>query len=340
MAQAEQKIVQYLNEAHASELGLVRDLQAQIAMTPRGHYRDALESHLGETREHATRIRDRLGDLGEATSPLQVVVGLAESTVSQMLALGKAPLALWRGSGGEEKVLKNAKEACASEALEIATYTAIKHLARAVGDDLTAELADSIRAEEERMLERVMAEIPKLTSTVVRADLHHEPSYEITETGAGDTVREIVESSKRTTRRVQGQTRRKARSARRVPGVAQAEGRVKGAVASEETLALGGYDKLTASEIIDRLSDVSQIELAKIDSYERRNQNRTTILSKISSLRVEEPWPGYDELSVAAIRAVLAEGNETQASEVHVYERSHKNRAGIMRATVLESSQA
>ena len=33
--QQKQKIVQYLNEAHGSELALVRQLQAQIAMTPR-----------------------------------------------------------------------------------------------------------------------------------------------------------------------------------------------------------------------------------------------------------------------------------------------------------------
>ena len=32
----EQKIVQYLNEAHASEQALTRVLQSQIAMTPRG----------------------------------------------------------------------------------------------------------------------------------------------------------------------------------------------------------------------------------------------------------------------------------------------------------------
>ena len=34
--QQKQKIVQYLNEAHGSELALVRQLQAQITMTPRG----------------------------------------------------------------------------------------------------------------------------------------------------------------------------------------------------------------------------------------------------------------------------------------------------------------
>ena len=50
-----QKVVQYLDEAHASEQALVRVLQAQIAMTPRGSYRTALETHLDDTRSHATQ---------------------------------------------------------------------------------------------------------------------------------------------------------------------------------------------------------------------------------------------------------------------------------------------
>jgi ferritin-like metal-binding protein YciE len=340
MSKAEQKIRQYLNEAHTSEVGLVRELQSQIAMTPRGAFRTALESHLQETRHHADRIEKRLSALGENGSPLQLAVGFAESTVSQLLALGKTPLALLRGSGGEEKVLKNAKDACATEALEIATYTAIEHLARSVGDDATAKLAVSIRAEEQEMLDRLMREIPKLTAAVVRVELHHEPSYDITETGAADAVREVAEAGRQAARKVQGQARRGARSARRVPGVARAEGQIKGAVAAEGDLAIAGYDKLTATEVIDRLADLSQIELAKIDSYERRNQNRTTITSKISALRSEEPWPGYDELGVVEIRAVLAEADEKRAGEVRVYERSHKNRAGVMQATERETAQA
>ena len=34
--------------------------RAQIAMTPRGTYRSALESHLVETRDHADRVGRRL----------------------------------------------------------------------------------------------------------------------------------------------------------------------------------------------------------------------------------------------------------------------------------------
>ena len=91
--------------------------------------------------------------------------------IAQALALGKTPLDLLRGSGGEEKVLKNAKDACATEALEIATYTALEQLARSVGDETTARLAASIRADEEKMLERVLQEIPRLTDAVVGAEV-------------------------------------------------------------------------------------------------------------------------------------------------------------------------
>src|SRR5688572_21729233 len=168
MNPAQQKIVQYLNEAQASENALVRVLQSQIAMTPRGSYRSGLETHLDETRDHAARVGRRLQALGQGSNPLMAVVGLAENVVGQALALGKTPFDLLRGSGGEEKVLKNAKDACATEALEIATYTAIERLARSVGDEETAKLAASILADEEKMLERLLSEIPKLAEAVVR----------------------------------------------------------------------------------------------------------------------------------------------------------------------------
>jgi len=260
MSQAEQKIVQYLSEAHASEVGLVRELQTQIAMTPRGSYRTALETHLRETRDHAKRVKERLNTLGQGDSALQMAVGLAESAVSQILAFGKAPLALVRGSTGEEKILKNAKDACATEALEIATYTAIEHLARSAGDEITAQLATKIRADEQRMLERIMREIPKLAAVIVGAE--RDSSYDITETGAADLVREVADAGKQTVRSAQGRA------------------------------------------------------------------------------RGQEPWPGYDELNVEEIRAALSGSDEARLGEVRSYERSHKNRAGVIQASERQTAHA
>ena len=308
MSRSEQKVVQYLNEAHASEMALVRVLQSQIAMTPRGTYRSGLETHLGETRNHAERVQTRLGELGQGGNPLQFLGGVAETVAGQALALAKTPLDLVRGSGGEEKVLKNAKDACATEALEIATYTAIERLARSVGDEQTAKLAASIRADEEKMLERILREIPKLTGAVVGADIEGDPSYELTKTGAADAARATGKAAAKTARKTGAKAKRSTRQARKVPGVAQAEGQVKGAVASQSDLAIAGYDKLTAEEIVAKLSELSQIDLAKVDSYERRHENRTTVLERVSSLRGDEPWPGYDELTAAEVQTAARRG--------------------------------
>jgi ferritin-like metal-binding protein YciE len=333
MSQSDQKVVQYLNEAHASETSLVSVLQSQIAMTPRGSYRDGLEKHLSETRDHARRIEERLGELEHAHNPVQLFLGFTETLIGQSIALSKAPFDLLRGSSGEEKVLKNAKDACATEALEIATYTALERLAADVGDTETAKLAASIRGDEEKMLQRILRELPKLTDAVVGADVRGNGSYDVATTGAAETTR-------RTARKAGAATKRTARQARKVPGVARAEGEIKGAAASERDLPIARYDKLTAEEIAKRLNELSQIDLAKVDAYERRGQNRSTILGRISTLRTSEPWPGYDELTAAEIRAVLAEGDDDRAGRVRAYERDHKNRAGVLQAAERELSNA
>ena len=322
MPTPQNKIVQYLNEAHASEVALVRVLQSQIAMTPRGSYRNGLETHLEETRDHAARVEQRLSELGQGSNPLLAVVGAAESIIGQALALGKTPFDLLRGTGGEEKVLKNARDAAATEALEIATYTSIERFARAAGDDETAKLAASILADEQKMLDRVLKEIPTLTEAVYGAEIEGNPSYDLTKTGAADATKKV------------------ARRARKVPGVAQVEGEVKGAVADEADLPIPRYDSLTADEITSRLTGLSQIDLAKVDGYERREQNRSTILSRINTLRGDEPWPGYDELTASEVQSALNEGDEDRAAKVRTYERAHKNRAGVIKAAERQHANA
>jgi ferritin-like metal-binding protein YciE len=329
MTRSEQKVVHYLNEAHATETGLVRELQAQISMTPRGSYRTALDKHLGETRRHAELVEARLRELQGGRNPIQVAMGVAQSVAGQAVAVARAPVALVRGSGGEEKVLKNAKESCAAEALEIATYTALERLATTVGDPKTAKLAARIRADEERMLERVLGELPALTDAVVAAEVHGDPSSDVASTGAAETARTAGARAKRTTRQ-----------ARRAPGVARAQGRARGAVAGAGDLAIARYDALNADEIVGRLAELSQVELTKIDTYERRHESRATVLTRIESLRADEPWPGYDDQTASDIEKALSAAGEERARSVRAYERAHKDRAGVLQATDRELSNA
>jgi ferritin-like metal-binding protein YciE len=344
MTTPEQKIVQYLNEAHATEAGLVRVLQSQIAMTPRGSYRTALENHLAETRDHAERVQRRLGQLRQAGNPANAAVGLFESMVSQTLAMWKTPLDLLRGTSGEEKVLKNAKDAAATEALEIATYRALEELAKAAGDEDTAKLAASIRGDEERMLERIQAELPKLARAVLGG------GYDVAKTGAADTVRKTAKRTTKQARKAPGAARgasraagsRTARGASRAAGsrTTRAASGGRGAVATAGDLPIPRYDSLTADEVVAKLPELSQAELTQVDAYERRHGDRATVRQRVDALKGSEPWPGYDGQTVEEITRALSDADDARAKAARDYERAHKNRAGVLSAAERELTTA
>jgi hypothetical protein len=121
-------------------------------------------------------------------------------------------------------------------------------------------------------------------------------------------------------------------SARKIPGVAAAEGAITGALATEEDLPITDYDKQTADDIAGRLKGFTQRELRMIDTYERKHENRATITDRIAKLTGEEPWSGYDELSVEAVGRELYTRDTDTAERVRRYERAHKDRAGVIDA--------
>ena len=158
------KLIQYLNEAYGKEKELETALQAHIGMTDRKPYKKRLQQHLKETKSHARELERRIKKLGGDASTLA-------SVSSKAIATAKGPLHMLRGTGDEEKLLKNAKTEYSEEHMEIATYTAIEALAESVNDKETAKLARSIRRDEERMARYLENLIPTLTKAVVTAEV-------------------------------------------------------------------------------------------------------------------------------------------------------------------------
>ena len=76
-----------------------------------------------------------------------------------------------------------------------------------------------------------------------------------------------------------------ARQARRVPGEPQAEGAVRGAAAREQEFPVANYDNLSVKDINSRLARLSEVDLSKVEAYERKHKKRKTVLRKIESLR-------------------------------------------------------
>lgn len=158
------KLVQYLSEAYGKERELEAALGAHIAMTAKGPYKKRLQQHLKETKSHAKQVERRIKQLGGGGQTLQGAVG-------KIAAVAKGPLHAVRGSGEQEKMLKNAKTEYFNEHEEIATYLAIETLAEKVKDSETAKLARAIRREEERMADFLQRQIKSLSGAVVRDEI-------------------------------------------------------------------------------------------------------------------------------------------------------------------------
>ena len=384
----QQKIVQYLDEARASELALVRVLQSQIAMAPPGSFRSGLETHLEETREHARLVGQRIGELRSGFDPVRLAVGVAEAVVGQAVALSKTPLDLVRGHGGAEQDLKNAKDAAATEALEIATYTAIVRLAERAGDEETAELARGILRQEQVMLERLLREVPALTDAVLGheggdatqtdGDRPARPAgigtpvqaageattkaAKATRTKATDaaeatkdTAKKAAASTKDGAKKAAASTKETAeKTAAKASDAAEsakdgakttaakatesAESAAKETAARASDAAEGATD--TATKAAGKASDAAKDTAEKASEAAKDTAEKASEATSSSSDEgttsvadgdaVEKPWPGYDELSVEEVRAVLLTADTEMKANVGAYEGAHEGRAEIL----------
>ena len=182
------KLVQYLGEAYGKERELETALQAHITMTTKRPYKKRLQQHLRETKAHAKALERRIKKLGGGGQTFQTLAGKA-------MAAAKGPLHAVRGTGEQEKMLKNAKTEYFNEHEEIATYLAIETLAEKVGDRETAKLARGIRREEERMATFLQGQIKSLTTAVVAEEVPR-----VQRNGAG-TRRKSTAASRRAGKR-------------------------------------------------------------------------------------------------------------------------------------------
>ncbi|HEV7774206.1 MAG TPA: DUF892 family protein [Conexibacter sp.] len=242
-------------------------------MTPAGAYRSELDRHLRETRGHAEGIARRLRELDEGPGIAGAGIGIAQTLMGQLLSIGKTPLDMLRGGSPEEKLLKNAKDECATEALEIATYDALEQMARQAGDTATAQLAADHRADEERMLAALRDQLPQLTAAVVGAEVRGKPTYDAGSTGAAQTLRK--------TRRAAGDLAQDAlHEARNATGtLSETQQR------EERRSPLPRYDELNVDDITDRLAELTPAQLRHVATYERAHKRRRGVLDAVEHRR-------------------------------------------------------
>ncbi|HEY2438246.1 MAG TPA: DUF892 family protein, partial [Solirubrobacteraceae bacterium] len=170
------KLVQWLNEAHAKEAELEADLTAHIALTQKQSYKKRLRQHLTETKAHKRQVAQRIKQLGGSASSGPQVPGVPLAVGE---AAGKAVAAVKGQVGAARAVvtnqaethLRNAQDELREEHVEIAIYSRIQTFAETVGDRDTAQLAKTIKRDEERMAKFLDAELGRLVKDLVRAEV-------------------------------------------------------------------------------------------------------------------------------------------------------------------------
>jgi ferritin-like metal-binding protein YciE len=169
------KLVQWLSEAYTKEAELEADLTAHISLTEKMSYKKRLRKHLTETRDHKRRVASRIKKIGgsASTSALPVVPSVVGEAAGKAVAAVKGQVGIARAvvSPQAETHLRNAQEELREEHVEIAMYKRIETFAIEVGDKETAQLAKSIRRDEERMAKFLDAELVRLVKDVVRAEI-------------------------------------------------------------------------------------------------------------------------------------------------------------------------
>jgi ferritin-like metal-binding protein YciE len=144
MGSLQDELVKHIDEAIAMEENVKRMLDGMIQTMDDPQVIDLLEHHKVETEEHSQRLRRRLQAHGSSPSVVREATGIIG-------ALAKLPLDLVRG----EKAGRNARDAYATEHLEIASYQLLERVATRAGDEETAEVARQNRSDEEAMARKL-----------------------------------------------------------------------------------------------------------------------------------------------------------------------------------------
>jgi ferritin-like metal-binding protein YciE len=137
-------LTQHIDEAIAMEENVLRMLDSMIETTDDEQIREELRHHKHETEQQADRLRHRLEAHGASASTVRQAGGMVGALMKGVVDMAR-----------DEKAGRNARDAYATEHMEIAAYQLLERVAVTANDMETAEIARRNRAEEEAMARKL-----------------------------------------------------------------------------------------------------------------------------------------------------------------------------------------
>ena len=140
----QQKLIDYIQDAHAMEQNVSRMLDSMITTTDDPEITEILKHQKEETERQEQRLAERLDALGAGPSTRKQA-----QTIATALMKGAADQVRGDQAG------KNARDGFTTEHMEIGAYQLLERLADRAGDIRTAEVARQNRVEEEEMARKI-----------------------------------------------------------------------------------------------------------------------------------------------------------------------------------------
>ncbi len=160
MENSQERLIRYLQDAHAAEAGIQNMLDGFIDDSNDPDVQDAIREHLRVTESQANRLEARLKELGSAPSGSKGFFNSLMAKLSEMM----------HGMHDEyDKTTMNLIKAYATEHLERGMYESLLAYSRAIGDMQTANLALDIQAEEEAAAQRIFPMIARCATSVLQS---------------------------------------------------------------------------------------------------------------------------------------------------------------------------
>ena len=160
MATAEERLMEWLRDAHAAEeqaKTMLSGMASRIQNYP--ELKARIEQHERETERQAELVRGCIERRGGSTSAIK-------DAGAKMIAMGQAMSGMFVG----DEVMKGTIASTAFEAMEIASYTILIATAEQVGDMETARVCREILREEQAMEDWLKQNAPALTKKYLQRE--------------------------------------------------------------------------------------------------------------------------------------------------------------------------
>jgi ferritin-like metal-binding protein YciE len=158
MEEPKVRMLRYLSDAYAVEEGGLKSLEGISEETDVEAMKNIIEEHITITRSQMSRLADRIRALGGDVSKAKSMVNVAIGKLSELANAFH---------DREDKLTQDLIKAYALEHFEVGMYTSLRAFADAVGDHDTAQIADTLVAEEQLAAERLLRLIPEIARTAV-----------------------------------------------------------------------------------------------------------------------------------------------------------------------------